>query len=61
MFLLWKLRDFVRPMGRVATLFAISLVLATGMVTSTKSAELNVRLGEDFTTLDPAFWQSGAD
>ena len=61
MFLLFKLRDSVRSMGSVATLFVMSLVLMASVVTPAKSAELNVRLGEDFTTLDPAFWQSGAD
>jgi len=38
-----------------------ALVLLFGSFNVAKSAELNVRLGEDFTTLDPAFWQSGAD
>ncbi len=61
MFLMHKLRKPTRSIWRVATLFSISLILWTGMVTSAKSADLNVRLGEDFTTLDPAFWQSGAD
>ena len=32
-----------------------------GATNVARSSELNVRLGEDFTTLDPAFWQSGAD
>ncbi len=61
MFLLFKLRDSARSMGSVATLFVMSLVLMASVVTPAKSAELNVRLGEDFTTLDQAFWQSGAD
>ncbi len=61
MFFLHNLRRPARSIGRVASLCSISLALAISIVAPAKSAELNVRLGEDFTTLDPAFWQSGAD
>lgn len=46
---------------RLVTAFILSFVFLTGTINSVRSDELNVRLGEDFTTLDPAFWQSGAD
>jgi len=61
MFLMHELRRYSHSLGRVATLLSVSLVLAISLTAPAKSAELNVRLGEDFTTLDPAFWQSGAD
>lgn len=61
MFLLHKVKEFARSSRRAATMFAMSLILVGTMASSAKSAELTVRLGEDFTTLDPAFWQSGAD
>ena len=61
MFLTYQLKEFARASRRAAAMFAMSLVLVAAMASSAKSAELNVRLGEDFTTLDPAFWQSGAD
>jgi len=47
-----------RNLRLAAIVCSVSLL---GTVNVAKSAELNVRLGEDFTTLDPAFWQSGAD
>lgn len=46
---------------RLVTAFILSFVFLTGTINIVRSDELNVRLGEDFTTLDPAFWQSGAD
>lgn len=49
---------FSRNLGLAAILCSVSIF---GIINVAKSAELNVRLGEDFTTLDPAFWQSGAD
>ena len=49
---------FSRNLSMAAIVCSVSIV---GTINAAKSAELNVRLGEDFTTLDPAFWQSGAD
>ena len=49
---------FSRNLSLAAIVCSVSIV---GTIDAAKSAELNVRLGEDFTTLDPAFWQSGAD
>ncbi|MDA9009461.1 ABC transporter substrate-binding protein [Alphaproteobacteria bacterium] len=61
MFLVQKIGEAAQSLRRATALLTMSFVLAITMVTSAKSAEINVRLGEDFTTLDPAFWQSGAD
>lgn len=61
MFIVSKLRESARSIQRVATTIAMSLVLVAAVASTAKSAEVTVRLGEDFTTLDPAFWQSGAD
>ena len=56
--LLTIMARFFRNLSLAAVVCSVYLV---GTISIAKSAELNVRLGEDFTTLDPAFWQSGAD
>ena len=57
--------EFVKKIEKssktVVTAIIVSCVFLIGATNVVRSAELNVRLGEDFTTLDPAFWQSGAD
>ncbi len=61
MFIVCQLKESARSLRRAAAMFAMSLVLVGAMATSAKSAETTVRISEDFGTLDPAFWQSGAD
>ena len=61
MFIISELKGSARSVLRGTTMLAISLFMAATVATPAKSAEVVVRLGEDFTTLDPAFWQSGAD
>ena len=56
--LITVMTKFSRNLSIAAIVCSVSLL---GTISVAKSAELNVRLGEDFTTLDPAFWQSGAD
>lgn len=61
MFGLKLIKKIERSSKTVVTAIIVSCVFLTGTTNVARSAELNIRLGEDFTTLDPAFWQSGAD
>ena len=61
MFRLKLIKYLEQPAIRLITTIFFSFALVIGATNVARSAELNVRLGEDFTTLDPAFWQSGAD
>lgn len=61
MFTIYGLKESARSLRRAATTFVMSLVLVGAMATSANSAEVTVRISEDFGTLDPAFWQSDAD
>ena len=57
--------QFIKAVARLSHTIGLAgltaLVFLSGSINIAKSAELNVRLDSDFTTLDPAFWQSGAD
>ena len=57
--------QLIKAVARLARTIGVAgltaLVFLSGSINIAKSAELNVRLDSDFTTLDPAFWQSGAD
>ncbi len=61
MFRLKLIKYLEQPAIRLMATIFFSFALVMGATNVARSSELNVRLGEDFTTLDPAFWQSGAD
>ena len=60
-FRLQLIKAVTRLSRRIGVVGLTALVFLSGSINIAKSAELNVRLDSDFTTLDPAFWQSGAD
>ena len=60
-FRLQLIKAVTRLSRKIGVVGLTALVFLSGSINIAKSAELNVRLDSDFTTLDPAFWQSGAD
>ena len=60
-FRLQLIKAVSRLSRKIGVVGLTALVFLSGSINIAKSAELNVRLDSDFTTLDPAFWQSGAD
>ena len=55
MFRLKLIKYLEQPAIRLIATIFFSFALVMGATNVARSSELNVRLGEDFTTLDPAF------